>query len=795
VLAIRRPGLRRNRVKDDPFETVAGGFSRSDAPAGPRAGRRLERGPHQLPVERLVVVANSLPLRIRRSGGRWQAAPSPGGLVAALGPIAADLEALWIGWAGGLPGPDEAERRAALHTVEREHGFVHVDLSARLVEGFYDGYANSTLWPLLHGFPGRVRIDHATWLAYREANARFASAIVERYRPGDLIWVHDYQLALVPQLVREHVPDAAIGFFLHVPFPGSDTFRILPDRESFLRGLLGSDLVAFQTYGHLHDFRRAVLEILGVGATMDHVELDGRRVALAALPIGIDTREWARRLAHPAIRDQIRERREVRERPRTVVAVDRLDDTKGIPERLRAFRLLLQTHPEWRARVQLVQVAVPSRERVPRYAELRRAVSELVGEVNGEFATPEWTPVAYLRRAIPPPELTALYASADVCWVAPLRDGMNLVAKEYVACQAGGSGVLVLSEFAGAAQELGEAIRVNPYDADRSAEAIVDALTMPEPERRDRQAALLARIQRNDATAWSRRFLDALRSAAAERRRSAPLAEPPITTILEAAGTARQRAFWLDYDGTLAAIAPRPADAVPTAAALDVLRRLAAEPANNVVVLSGRSRGELDGWFGGIAGLWIVAEHGILLRDPRTRSWRPLHAVVEASWKDGVRPTLEQFADRLPGSFVEEKEFGLAWHYRLADPEFGAFLASELVALLHIQLVGTDLVVLSGRKVIEVRFGWATKGDAAVAIRNAIPAPEFELAAGDDRTDEDMFERLPETAWTLHVGPAASRARYRVRDPADVLSILDQVALATPEPRLRPEPASAARAG
>ena len=746
-------------------------------------------------VERLVVVANSLPLRIRRSAGRWQAAPSPGGLVAALEPIAADLEAVWIGWAGGLPGADEAQRRAALQTLERERGFVHVDLSAPLVEGFYDGYANSTLWPLLHGFPGRVRIDHATWLAYRKANERFASAIVERYRPGDLIWVHDYQLALVPQMVRERVPDAAIGFFLHVPFPGSDTFRILPDRESFLRGLLGADLVGFQTHGHLHDFRRAVLEILGLGATMDHVELDDRRVALAALPIGIDTREWARRLGSPAIRERIREREQVRDRPRTIVAVDRLDDTKGIPERLRAFRLLLRAHQEWHGRVQLVQVAVPSRERITRYAELRRVVSELVGEVNGEFATPEWTPVAYLRRAISPPELTALYATADVCWVAPLRDGMNLVAKEFVACQAGGSGVLVLSEFAGAAQELGEAIRVNPYDADGSAEAIVHALTLPEPERRDRQAALLARIQRNDAAAWSRRFLETLRSAAAERRRAAPLAGPPTSTIVDAARTARERVFWLDYDGTLVAIAPRPADAGPTAAAHDVLRRLVADPANHVVVLSGRPRGELDGWFGGIAGLWIVAEHGILLRDPRSRSWRPLHAVVDASWKDGVCPTLELFADRLPGSFVEEKEYGLAWHYRLADPEFGTFLASELVALLNIQLVGTDLVVLSGRKVIEVRFGWATKGDAALAIRNWIPAPDFELAAGDDRTDEDLFGRLPDTAWTLHVGPAASRARYRVRDSADVLSILDLVAGTTPDGGSRPEPVAAGHPG
>ncbi len=730
--------------------------------------------------QRLVVVANRLPLRIRRSGAAWQAAPSPGGLVAALAPIAADLDAQWIGWAGANPGPDEAGRRALLDSWERDRGFIAVDLPADLVERYYDGYANSTLWPLLHGFPGRVRLDRETWLAYRDANQRFADRIVERYQPGDRIWVHDYHLALVPQLVRERLPDATIGFFLHIPFPSAEIFKILPERERLLRGLLGADLVAFQTHAHLHDFRRAVLEILGLETGMDRVDLGDRSVALAALPIGIVVGEWERRLASRKVQSVIRARREAPDRLRTIIAVDRLDDTKGIPERLRAFRQLLRTRPEWHGRVQLVQVAVPSRERIPRYAELRRTVSELVGEVNGEFATADWNPVVYLRRSVEPAELTALYATADVGWVAPLRDGMNLVAKEYVACQAGESGVLVLSEFAGAAQELGEAIRVNPYDVDGSADAIHRALTMPEPERRDREAALLARVTRNDAPAWARRFLDELRSAARDGRRDGPPNAGPPSELLERGRAAAERAFWLDYDGSLVAIAPRPADAVPTPAALAVLRRLAADPSTHVALLSGRARSELERWFGEIPGLWLAAEHGVVIRDPIGREWRPLHGGLDAQWKVAVRPTLEHFADRAPGSSIEEKEFGLAWHYRLAEPELGAFLASELVALLHRQLAGTDLVALSGRKVVEVRFGWANKGDAALAIREGMPEPEFELALGDDRTDEDLFERLPETALTLRVGSGPTRARYRVPDPAAAIAILDRLAETRP---------------
>jgi trehalose 6-phosphate synthase/phosphatase len=731
-----------------------------------------------------------LPLTIRRTGGRWQASASAGGLVAALGPLARELDAQWIGWSGDASAPADAERRSLLDEWEQERGYVALDLPRPLVERFYDGYSNATLWPLFHGFPGRVSFDHATWLAYREVNERFADAVVARARPGDLIWVHDYQLMLVPGLIRERLPDARIGFFLHVPFPGADTFRILPDREEILQGLLGADLVAFQTHGHLHDFRRSLLEVLALTSGMDRVELQSRTLQLAAIPIGIVVETWRQLLERRDVVARIRRRREAAPRRLTLLAVDRLDETKGIPERLQAYRALLRRRPALIGRLQLLQVAVPSRERVPRYAELRREVSELVGEINGELGTADWTPVAYLRRSIDQPELAALYATADVGWVTPLRDGMNLVAKEFVACQSDAPGVLILSEFAGAAQELGEAIRVNPYDIDRSADAIERALAMPPDERRARHAALLRRVVRNDASAWATRFLDSLRAAVRDRGGADSLRPAPIAEIVAAASHARGRAFYLDYDGTLVGIAARPADAVPTGAALDVLEALSGHPDATVVVLSGRPRDDLDGWFGQFPRLWLVAEHGALIRDPEIGDWRLLHPGADPRWKDRVRPTLEQFADRAPGSFIEEKAFGLAWHYRLADPEFGPLLAAELVGLLDRQLAGTDLVALTGRKVVEVRFAWANKGNAALAIRAALPSPGFELALGDDRTDEDLFERLPPEAWTIHVGRGASRARYGLVSPAAALELLGSIAgslgRAHPAPRIPP---------
>jgi len=737
-------------------------------------------------------VSLRLPLTMRHAAGTWTASPSAGGLVAALGPLAQQLDAQWIGWPGDAPDAEEPARRAVLDDWERDRGFVAVDLEPQLTHGFYDGYSNATLWPLLHGFPGRIEFDSRTSAAYESANQRFAEAVVQRYRPGDLIWVHDYQLALVPELVRRRLPDARIGLFLHVPFPAAEIFRILPDRARVLEGMLGADLIGFQTHGHAHEFRRAVLEILGRSSRLGRIELGGRTVAVAALPIGIVVSEWDKLLAQQKVATRIAERTEAKVGRRVILAVDRLDYTKGLPERLHAYRELLRTRPHWRERVQLVQVAVPSRERIPHYAELRRSVSELVGEINGELGTADWTPVAYLRRSVPPAELAVLYATADVAWVAPLQDGMNLVAKEYVACQAGRDGVLLLSEFAGAARELGEAIRVNPYDIAGSAEAVDRALTMGRDERIARQVALLERVRRNDAATWSSRFLDALRAAVAARVLATPEA-PAERDILDAARAAGRRALYLDYDGTLVPIAARPADAAPTPEVRDALRRLAANPANRVVLLSGRPAEELESWFGNIDGLWLVAEHGALIRDPGADAWRPRHPEASIEWKAHIRSILDHVTDRAPGSFIEDKRYGLAWHYRLADQEFAGFLAGELVGLLEQQLAGTDLAVLWGRKVVEVRHAWANKGEAAWAIRSRGEPPAFELAMGDDQTDEDLFDRLPSTAWTIHVGRGASHARARLANPDAALRLLVRLADAGPDPTRSGRPRAAAR--
>ncbi len=692
-----------------------------------------------------------------------------------MAPLMERYDGLWLGWPGDALPDEPAGRERLMRDWETRHRYVAVDIPARVSRSFYEGYANDTLWPLLHGFITRVSFQPESWHAYRDANQRFADAVLARQRVRDLTWVHDYQLMLVPQLLRSAAPASRIGFFLHIPFPSSEIFRALPEREAILLGLLGADAVAFQTHADLHNFRRSLLQVLGLESQMDGVHVDGRTVSLSALPIGIQVEGWDRLLAGDTrITRRLGELRERHRGRKLVLAVDRLDYTKGIPERLRSFRRLLKASPSWRGRVTLVQVAVPSRERVPAYAELRREVAELVGEVNGEFGTPEWQPVVYMRRAVDKPELAALYAAADVAWVGPLRDGMNLVAKEYVACQRGHHGVLVLSEFAGAAQELGEALRINPYDEAGTAEAIVRALELDEEARVERMAALRERVERNDAVAWGGRFIDGLleatRAAHPVMRADRPAPDPGA--LGDALHAARSRVVLLDYDGTLVPFARRPQDALPGRELPGLLAGLAALPDTTVALISGRGRADMERWFGEVPGLWLAAEHGALVRAADASTWEPLRAGADVSWMAAVRPILGQFADSAPGAFVEQKELALGWHYRLADAEFGAWLANELVATLEPLLAGTEATVLRGNKVVEVRFAWANKGELASRLVARAPRGTAVLAFGDDRTDEDMFARLPRRAWTVRVGSGATAARFRVRGPAAVVGLL-----------------------
>ncbi|HXG65165.1 MAG TPA: bifunctional alpha,alpha-trehalose-phosphate synthase (UDP-forming)/trehalose-phosphatase [Blastocatellia bacterium] len=730
-------------------------------------------------MDRIVVVSNRLPFTLKHARGGWRTERSVGGLATAMTPLLKQSRGVWIGWSGDASGSKDAARQKILDQWAESDGYIAVDLPPVVARRYYEGYANQTLWPLFHHFPSHVAFRPEEWEAYVEANQRFCEVVLKALGPRDLVWIHDYQLMLLPQMLRERAPEARIGFFLHIPFPSSAVFRILPRREELLQGLLGADYLAFHTYGYLQHLRASLLRILGIDSSMDRVEVGNRFVRLDALPIGIDPQGFTKLLDEDAATaERLAEIRRRFEGRRILLAVDRLDYTKGIPERLRTFRHLLHSAPDLRGKVVLMQVAVPSRERIPSYGKLRRDVDELVGKINGEFGTPDWTPVVYLRRGLPHRELTALYAAADLAWVAPLRDGLNLVAKEYVACKRGEDGALVLSEFAGAAAEMGEAFLVNPYDEERTAETIIRALSLPAEERRERMAALHRRVARNDVYKWSKRFLAGLKDATAHRGDLPPdQGQPlPVAEVVSAYQGAQRRLLILDYDGTLVPYANRPQDARPPESLIRLLSQLAADPANRMALLSGRPQRDLDMWFGRIEGVWLGAEHGAIFRSPETKEWTALRSHIPDDWKSRVQPVLEHFVDRTPGSFIEEKEVSLVWHYRMADPEFGGWLANEMVAILEDMLAGTELRAVHGARSIEVKLAWANKGEFVARLVETYPDTDFLFAIGDDRTDEDAFERLPHEAWTVHVGKKRSRARFRLPDDRAALALLERFA-------------------
>ena len=719
---------------------------------------------------RLLIVANRLPITVTPDGDGFDVQRSAGGLATGLSGPHEQSGGLWIGWPG-VPSEDLDDRqRKRLRSQLGDQRLVPVDLSADQVRRYYEGFSNGVLWPLFHYQLDQVPATSEDWQTYEDVNRRFAQVVAEHHRPGDTIWVHDYQLLLVPQYIRELVPEARIGFFLHIPFPDFEVFRTLPFRTEVLEGLLGADLVGFHTAAYLRHFASSLMHLLGLTPVIDRVHVDDREVRLGAFPMGIDFENFDRVARKPAVVSEV-EALVGNGNVKLLVGVDRLDYTKGIPRRLLAYERLLHDHPELAERVRLVQVAVPSRTGVEAYQDFRSMVHELIGRIQGAFATPHWVPVHYLYRSLDEDELVALYRAADAMLVTPIRDGMNLVAKEFVASRYDGDGVLVLSEFAGASNELAEAVHVNPYDIRNTADAFYRALTMDEEERRSRMRAMRERIRAYDVHHWVRTFLEQLRLAGSnERRRLAPsVPTVPPETLTERVRDAEHLLLLLDYDGTLSPIAPTPDLARPSRELLALLAGLTSRPATEVHIVSGRKRGTLEEWLGTLD-VTLHAEHGVWTRD-LSGQWRT--AVPLASpWREPVLGILHEVTSRTPGSLVEEKTPGLAWHYRMADPEFGAAQANELRVHLAQVLSNEPVEVLQGHKVIEVRPHGVNKGTILSPVLDAVPPDTTILAIGDDVTDEDLFAALPRHAIAVRVGGGVTRAQFRLAGVEQVHALL-----------------------
>ncbi|MFW5813818.1 MAG: bifunctional alpha,alpha-trehalose-phosphate synthase (UDP-forming)/trehalose-phosphatase [Spirochaetota bacterium] len=721
-----------------------------------------------------LIVSNRMSTSVSRSDKGFTYSASVGGLATGLSSLHEQEDSLWIGWSG-LPADEltDAERASIERTLREEHKSVPVDLSSDDLDRFYYGFCNNIVWPLFHYFPTYVTYDDDLWDSYREVNERYFERLKEFLEPDDIVWIHDYQLMLLPALVKNHQPDARVGFFLHIPFPSYEVFRLLPWREDMLRGLLGADLIGFHTYDYARHFLSSVRRLLGYDHDLASVRYENRLVRVDVFPMGIDYEKYANAFKLPEVKKQIETVRTDRPADKLILSVDRLDYTKGIPQRLRAYERFLEKYPDSRDKVSMVIIVAPSRTAVPQYQELKREVDELVSVINGRFSSISWTPIHYFYRTFPFDHLCALYAEADVLLVTAIRDGMNLIAKEYIAAKRDTPGVIVVSETAGVARELSEAIVVNPSSVEDIADGLAQALEMPVDEQIERNGRMQDRLKRYDIHYWAKDFVQTLH-AAVEYQQSflgRRLAGSTRRAVLEAYGGADRRLIFLDYDGTLVPYRDRPDRAVPDEDARSLIARLSEDRNNDVVLISSRGREFMSRYLGDLH-VGLIASHGVWIRRAGGE-WEQL-VPVTAEWKEELAPIMQLHADRTPGSRFEEKEYGLAWHYRGSEPDLAFVRVAELRDALLSMSANHNLTLFEGNRVLEVKSSLASKAQAAAAWFEHDDYG-FILAAGDDQTDEEIFASVPEGAHTVRIGLGPTSATYFLENYGELRSFLAEL--------------------
>lgn len=726
---------------------------------------------------RIVLVSYRLPFRLQ-DGQRIQ---SSGGLVSSILALTQSKtaeggnrfsdEILWVGRAENTP-----EELTQLQQQSGPFRLVPVPIDPELDKRYYGGFCNDTIWPLFHYFSSLTNFAEVTFQAYHQANKQFAQQLQSILEPDDWIWIHDYQLMLLPDMIRTLFPDANIGFFLHIPFPSFEIFRFMPRpwRQALLGGILGSDVIGFHTFDYAQYFLRAVSRTLGIETSPTSAKVEGRIVRVDAFPLGIDFQRFQQALRSPEVTAERQNLEKILGGKKLIFSVDRLDYTKGLLERLLGFECFLGTHPEWHQKIVFNMVVVPSREVVPRYQDMKKEIEATVGRINGKYGSLVWRPLVYEYRSLAFSEMVALYAASEVGLITPLRDGMNLVAKEYLACQGEPTGVLILSEMAGAAAELSEAILVNPTDRKEVAAAIDKALSLSEMERKTALLHMQDRLKRYDVFSWAEEFFETMKQVRREYRvrRVRLLSEPVENEIVNQYVRASHRVFFLDYDGTLVPFSKFPETAVPHQSLLCQLDRLAADPANLMVIISGRRREFLDRCFAN-RNLVLIAEHGAFVRNPGF-DWVS-NVDTDPAWKQTVLPILQRYTDRCTGAFIEDKAVSLVWHFRNAETEVGHLRSQELKDELR-ELFSRDsiLQVIEGHMIIEVKKSGYNKGSVAAKLLASMEY-DFLMAIGDDTTDEDLFHALPPKALTLKVGTSPSLARFNLINQREVPRLLERL--------------------
>ncbi|KAI0989147.1 hypothetical protein GJ496_002947 [Pomphorhynchus laevis] len=772
-------------------------------------------------MHRIVIVSNRLSITVSRTADGFSFTQSIGGVATGLSCLQ-DYEKLWIGWPG-IAVPDEEDQRKLSLQLEKEK-MVPVFLTDEDYENFYSGFSNKTLWPLFHYFTQFTNYADDYWNSYESVNKKFAEVVhanIDESR--DLIWINDYQLMLLPTMIREKLASVAIGFFLHIPFPSYEIFRTLPWRKDLLIGTLGADSIGFHTFGYFRHFSSAVQSICKVDCVgSNQIYWGNRQISVDVYPMSVDYDKYAHAEIKPLSEDWgFHNLKQLG--VKIILSVDRLDYTKGIPQRIRAYNKFLEKYKQYREKVTLVMIVVPCRGGVEEYRELKDEIETLTGKVNGNFNTFQWSPIVYVSRSFTFDELCPMLREADICLVTPLRDGMNLVAKEYIAAKHGcEAGVLILSEMAGAADELTDGIIVNPNNLNDIVEGIKLALEMPLDEQKKRMIKLQTIVRNYTVQTWASRFIYNLRLASKRNRNCITDLGCPecigYKQLKEDYKQAKIRLLLLDYDGTLVSFHNDPLAVDPDRELMALLHLLCSDSKNTVVLISGRDREILQTWLGDhIPALDIAAEHGLWLK--RKSEWTKLlpdsnnydyqadlvNAAEDAAnernssdsiidsglisedsisktWKAHVISIFEQMKERCPESTIEHKPSSIAWHYRaVSDHDIAETVVKQFRYQLKYLCDQLNLNLLEGNCVLEVRLLGVDKGKAALQwlLENKW---NFVMAIGDDATDEDTFKALRATSeshlkdnckvYSVKVGEGATDARYSLPSVSNVRTLL-----------------------
>lgn len=705
---------------------------------------------------KLIIISNRLPLTIVKENDEYKVKSSAGGLATGLNSLQTNLERHWIGWPGIYL--DNQKKKEEFDTKLANLNFHSIHLNVKQIDNYYKGYSNSVLWPLFHYFFSDVRTRDSYWNTYKEVNQLFLEKTLEVIEPDDVVWIQDYHLMLLPQMLRDEISNISIGYFHHIPFPSYELFRTLPERAEILNGLLGADLIGFHIHSYVYHFINAVRRIIKLDSHLNEVFLGNRITVIDVFPMGINYDQYHDAILSPTIQEKADKFRKDFGDSKIILSVDRLDYSKGILMRLKGFDTFLMDNPEYRGKVSHVMIVSPSRDEVDKYASLKKNIDRRVGAINGKYSTAGWQAVYYFYRTFGFEDLCALYHISDMAWVTSFRDGMNLVAKEYVAAKRDGKGVLILSELAGAAIELSDAIIINPTNIKEMEGAIIQAFNMPEEEQKERMRNMQEIIKEQDVGEWAKSFINKLIDVNKrnESLQHKIIREKNFKQIKQDYDRAKKRLIILDYDGTLSPFHADTTKAYPTEEILNILQKIDNDPSNTLIINSGRDRRTLDKWFGQLS-IGLAAEHGAFYKE--NGEWQS--QVQDIAWSDEIMSLLKHTLRETPNSQLEIKETALVWHYRNVDIWLAELRVSQLMNELNELCPRQNLQIMKGNKILEIKPIEFSKGKEVLRLMDQNNY-DFIMAIGDDTTDEEMFAALPDDGVSIKIGTISQTARFNL---------------------------------